>query len=739
MPAAAIAAPSPSHFVRVATDEGAQTECPRLPAPQECLLRGKGFVDAPALWRRSEAEHCSWAEARKRILWEADSLHDLPLTPSWKRRLLQNFSQALTFSQPGRGHYGRDKACMRQRAGCATCARVVWIEDAMPCYLFRECPERILQDAGDDSDSSAASCGSATEQPADACCGEHRLLRDDSGYYVRSAEDIDKILGVAAYARAWPHIPLEELHASSVQHPGRSDFRWLLNTRRAPTWNAPDPAAAESADTSASAFRGQHAAGGHAAEQAAAPLDRESAPGIHGPDLPPCAGIADPDVPVWLCHLCTKDLCKRKPCMPVFALVNWNWGGRLHPLYADLSIAMQALLGLAILVRRMIILRYTDKPDEQERGFTGNTILLAQPSPDRIMEALPPAEPDVSRYLSVCFNSQTTTRAAVGTQKALQIDPEKYVQCARLRQAVCPVFAGVSLDEERLRQLWPEAAVPTSITAGAQPMDTLHTFTPNLDGPASLRAATCVAPSGDEHNAAVVADADMNAAAELGAEPADAAVATEHGGQSCIPQAAAEAGLPVDAPAEFLIGVQECDTHDPVDRLVAFQKSLELVHEVGGRLHALATQRGDAAAPARGEAVATEHGDAPDAAGAAAALAAERATHAATLVDLRTAAQSMGANYQSQLEEALASARMENAVANTPQTLHVKSGKPVNAFEPQAWPAAFVQFFYGDCTPNLDRPKRIPLRHLFKYLIEREELQYSLASDATDLLVPGGC
>ena len=241
VPAAAIAAPPPSHFVRVAADEGAQTECPRLPAPQECLLRGKGFVDAPALWRRSEAEHCSWAEARKRILWEVDSLHCLPLTPSWKRRLLQNFSQALTVSQPGRGHYGRDKACMRQRAGCATCARVVWIEDAMPCYLFRECPERILQDAGNDSDSSAASCGSATEQPADACCGEHRLLRDDSGYYVRSAEDIDEILGIAAYARAWPHIPLEELHASSVQHPGRSDCRWLLNTRRAPTWNAPTP------------------------------------------------------------------------------------------------------------------------------------------------------------------------------------------------------------------------------------------------------------------------------------------------------------------------------------------------------------------------------------------------------------------------------------------------------------------------------------------------------------------
>ena len=82
---------------------------------------------------------------------------------------------------------------------------------------------------------------------------------------------------------------------------------------------------------------------------------------------------------------------------------------------------------------------------------------------------------------------------------------------------------------------------------------------------------------------------------------------------------------------------------------------------------------------------------------------------------------------------------MEDAQANTPQTLHVRSGKPINAFEPQAWPAAFVQFFYGDCAPNLDRPRRVSLKHLFKYLLEREELEYKLASDKTDPLVPGGC
>ncbi len=108
-------------------------------------------------------------------------------------------------------------------------------------------------------------------------------------------------------------------------------------------------------------------------------------------------------------------------------------------------------------------------------------------------------------------------------------------------------------------------------------------------------------------------------------------------------------------------------------------------------------------------------------------------------MDLRTVAQSMGERYQEELEGALSSARMEDPQANIPQTLHVRSGRPINAFEPQAWPAAFVQFFYGDCAPNLDRPRRVSFKHLFKYLLEREELEYKLASDETDPLVSGGC
>ena len=39
------------------------------------------------------------------------------------------------------------------------------------------------------------------------------------------------------------------------------------------------------------------------------------------------------------------------------------------------------------------------------------------------------------------------------------------------------------------------------------------------------------------------------------------------------------------------------------------------------------------------------------------------------------------------------------------------------------------EIFYGDCAPNLERPAKIGWGFLFKYLMNREELEYHLATD----------
>ena len=173
-----------------------------------------------------------------------------------------------------------------------------------------------------------------------------------------------------------------------------------------------------------------------------------------------------------------------------------------------------------------------------------------------------------------------------------------------------------------------------------------------------------------------------------------------------------EAGMPLDLPAEFLIGVQENDAHDPVDVMLVFQKQLEIVTEAAKQINAAQQQRERAT-------------NTDESAAAAASLAAAKATHGGALVDVRKLALKMGNEYQEKLDSCLSSARMKKAEANTPRTLHIKSGKPMNMFQAPAWSAAFVQFFYGDCAPNLDRPRRIGMRELSNYLANREELEYT--------------
>ena len=292
---------------------------------------------------------------------------------------------------------------------------------------------------------------------------------------------------------------------------------------------------------------------------------------------------------------------------------------------------------------------------------------------------------------------------------------QQYIKCIELRKQICPTFAQVEVDAQQVETQWPETGVPQAIILGAQGMDTLHTFTPTLDGPASMRAATCTLPT-DGNDREVIADEDQ-------ADATERAPGIDNATERLDSQ-----GLPADLPAEFLIGVQENEAQDPVDRMLAVQKLLELVHEKSKSLQRLEQRRQQCSSSS-----------VEDSADAAAQLAAEKATFTASLVELKSLTSSMGDRYHAQMLEALRSSRMEGASNNTGKTLHIKSGKPLNLFEAAVWAAAFVEFFYGDCAPNLERPRKVGVRELFDYLASREELEYSLTSDKENPLIPGGC
>ena len=108
--------------------------------------------------------------------------------------------------------------------------------------------------------------------------------------------------------RGGPFIPVEELHASSVQHPRYPQYRWLVHTRRVPMIVAD---AGPFASSGASQL---------AASNSSAPQSVDA--------LPACAGIGDPDMYVWACWDCVSDLCAKKPKMPLNGLTNDNWIGR---------------------------------------------------------------------------------------------------------------------------------------------------------------------------------------------------------------------------------------------------------------------------------------------------------------------------------------------------------------------------------------------------------------------------
>ena len=88
----------------------------------------------------------------------------------------------------------------------------------------------------------------------------------------------------------------------------------------------------------------------------------------------------------------------------------------------------------------------------------------------------------------------------------------------------------------------------------------------------------------------------------------------------------------------------------------------------------------------------------------AADLAALLLEHKTVCVDMRTLARSLGTDrFEREIEESVTAANRKSS----PATLRIHTGAPMSLFDPAAWVGGFVEFFYGDCAPNLERPARI--------------------------------
>ena len=218
-------------------------------------------------------------------------------------------------------------------------------------------------------------------------------------------------------------------------------------------------------------------------------------------------------------------------------------------------------------------------------------------------------------------------------------------------------------------------------------MDTLQYFEPKLSGPAT-------------HGTPFSADRDESTADDVEGHPDEAESKETQTDPACL-RAADALIAEENANAEFLIGLDGSPDDDAVAKLAAFRSKMQLAEELQKRIKAAevrAQQAGDSESD-----VTTTMESAGD-------IAALLADHKSVCIDMRTMARTMGDRFQQEIEESVTAAHKQSS----PATLRIHTGAPLSLFDPAAWVACLVQFFYGDCAPNLERPANISWRHLFR-------------------------
>ena len=204
------------------------------------------------------------------------------------RRIVGTSAEHQTTSYPGSGCINHDQPLEspvpRNVSGCAVCARSFWLEELYELDLFVRPEDGKKTDGADGSADVAAEPLAADREETDevpedfTCqpCGSRRF-----SVQPKCAATANKLLDVRRYSDRWPKIPKHELFSSSVQHPHKPEWRWLLHTKHVP----------------------------------------EMLPGPDG---------RYPTVPA--CHDCADALHRDAPKairMPRYALANDNWMGRM--------------------------------------------------------------------------------------------------------------------------------------------------------------------------------------------------------------------------------------------------------------------------------------------------------------------------------------------------------------------------------------------------------------------------
>ena len=97
------------------------------------------------------------------------------------------------------------------------------------------------------------------------------------------------------------------------------------------------------------------------------------------------------------------------------------------------------------------------------------------------------------------------------------------------------------------------------------------------------------------------------------------------------------------------------------------------------------------------------------------------------ILDVQSTARSFGESAQATVERAVANADKRFSVC--PMALAVPTEAAMDSFHATTWPACYVEWWFGDGAPGLDRERPMLFEQVARRLIDIEEHEYALATD----------
>ena len=117
--------------------------------------------------------------------------------------------------------------------------------------------------------------------------------------------------------------------------------------------------------------------------------------------------------------------------------------------------------------------------DETHKPMTGNTMLIAQPSPECNLVFPNPNTFTDSMVVLFCKSVEDVSKAQV-----LVVNREEYRTMVHHRQQVCPVFSSAVIDNDAIDRL-PENGVPEVVIQNATHMPEVSNVKTTIHGPAN--------------------------------------------------------------------------------------------------------------------------------------------------------------------------------------------------------------------------------------------------------------